>query len=714
MKQVAQAIRGGEPKLRDVPPPALRPGGVLVRTVFSLVSPGTERAVVSLAGQSLLGKARSRPDQVRQVIAKLRSEGLAATLDAVRGRLGGEIPLGYSSAGIVEAAGEGVSDIHPGLRVACAGMGHASHAERVFVPRNLLVPVPPGVDLREASTVTLGAIALQGIRRADVRLGERVGVIGLGVLGLLTVQMLRASGCHVFAVDLDRTKVELAASLGAEIALARDEPGLAERARTFGRGHGLDAAIVTAATDSSDPAILGAECCRLGGRLVIVGTTGLDIPRRLLYDRELDVRMARSYGPGRYDPVYEERGIDYPYAFVRFTEGRNMEEYLALLGRGEVDVGPLLTHEFGIEDAEEAYRLLLSEEGRSAVGLLFRYGAPAPDPRVVMAAVVGRGRSVAGSVGVSLVGAGSFARGVLLPALRREPRCFLSGVVTATGLSAVSAARLFRFRYATTALEEVLADEGTDAVIVATRHDEHARIAAAALRAGKDVFVEKPAALCREDLAMLAATVRETGRILMVGFNRRFAPAAREVQRLFRERSGPLQAVYRVDAGDLPADHWTRDPAVGGGRVRGEACHFVDLLCWLVGRPPVRVHAESLAGDGISATIRFEDGSVATLVYSVSGGPAGGKERLEVFGDGRTVVVDGFRRLTVAGSGRVRRIGVARDKGHRAELSAFVEAVRNGGPSPVPFSEAETSTRLTFALVESAARGRSLRLGEEA
>jgi predicted dehydrogenase len=676
------------------------------------VSPGTERAVVSLAGQSLLSKARSRPDQVRQVLAKFRSEGLSATLSAVRGRLGGEIPLGYSAAGVVLSTGDGVSDLHPGQPVACAGMGHASHAERIFVPRNLLAPVPEGVGLRQACTVTLGAIALQGVRRADVRLGERVGVIGLGVLGLLTVQMLRASGCHVFAVDLDLRRVKLAADLGAELALAREEEALVERARAFGRGHGLDAVIVTAATDSSDPAILGAECCRLSGRLVIVGDTGLDVPRRLLYDRELDVRMARSYGPGRYDPVYEDRGIDYPYAYVRFTEGRNMEEYLALLGRGEVDVEPLLTHEFGIEEAEAAYRFLMSEESRTAVGLVFRYGASDAGPAAVAPRIAERGRGRGDGLGISVVGAGSFARSVLLPALRAQSRCRLAGVVTATGLSAVSATRSFGFCYATTDLEEVLADETTDAVVVATRHADHARIAAAALRAGKDVFVEKPAALCPDELEDLEEAVRETGRILMVGFNRRFAPAARELKRRFADRTGPLQASYRVDAGALPADHWTRDPEVGGGRLKGEACHFVDLLCWLVGRRVVRVHSEALPGDGVTATLRFEDGSVASIVYSVAGGPAGGKERIEVFGEGRTVVVDGFRRMAVGADGRVRRKRFAADKGHRAELAAFLDAVRSGGPSPVPFPEAAASTRVTFALEESSRRGVVLELPE--
>jgi len=349
MKQVVQAIGGGAPRVLEVPPPALRPGGVLVRTSWSLVSAGTDRMIIDLAGQSLLGKARSRPDQVMKVLSKVRTDGLAATLDTVRAKLGSDLPLGYSAAGRVAAVGAGVSDLAVGQEVACAGMGHASHAEVIFVPRNLAVPVPEGLDLRSASTVTLGAIAMQGFRRAEPRLGERVGVVGLGLLGLLTVQILRSAGCHVLAVDLDPGKVRLARELGAEVAVERGAGGVEEKARAFGGGHGLDAVIVTAAASSSDPTVLAARMCRLGGRVVVVGAVGMDIPRRLFFEKELELRLARSYGPGRYDPDYEERGIDYPYPWVRFTEGRNMEEYVALLGRGEVDVEPLLTHEFGIE-----------------------------------------------------------------------------------------------------------------------------------------------------------------------------------------------------------------------------------------------------------------------------------------------------------------------------------------------------------------------------
>lgn len=715
MKQVAQAVHGGGTRVVETPVPALRPGGVLVRTAFSLVSPGTERMIVDLAGKSLVGKARSRPDQVRKVFAKIRTDGVLPVLAAVRARLEGEMPLGYSAAGRVVAVGEGVGDLRVGQEVACAGAGYACHAEVLFVPRNLVAPVPRGLPLRHAAAATLGAIALQGVRRAEVVIGERVGVVGLGLLGLITVQILRSAGCRVLAFDLDPARTALAKELGAEIALMPGEGDAAEIARGFGGGHGLDAVIVTAASESSEPAILAARLCRLGGRVVIVGAVGMDLPRNLFYERELDLRLARSYGPGRYDPAYEERGLDYPYPYVRFTEGRNLEDFLALLGRGEVDVAPLLTHEYGIEEGEAAYDFLMGEEGRSALGLLFHYpaadeGAPGDAARRVELAARRRPRPA--ELGVALVGAGAFARSVLLPALRAAPGVVPTGVVTATGLSGISAGRAGSFQYATTRFEDVLADEATAAVVIAVRHREHARLAAAALRAGKDVFVEKPLALTREELAEVEAAVAETGRLLFVGFNRRFAPAAQAFRDAFRGRSGPLQMVYRINAGPLPPEHWTRDREEGGGRILGEVCHFADFLGFLAGASPEEVAAAALPEDGVTATIRYADGSVGTILYSVNGDPALGKERIEAFAGGTSAVLDNFRRVEIASGGRVRRRKFSSGKGHREEIRAFVEACRTGKPSPLPAAAAAESTRATFAILESVARGGPVRPGD--
>jgi polar amino acid transport system substrate-binding protein len=664
--------------------------------------------VVDLAGKSLAGKARSRPDQVKKVLSKLKTDGIAATFHAVRARLKGDLPLGYSAAGRVVALGRGVDDLSIGQPVACAGAGYATHAEKLFVPRNLVTPVPRDLDLKYASTVTLGAIALQGVRRAEVTLGERVVVIGLGMLGLLTVQLLRSAGCHVLAVDLDPAKARLARTLGAELALSKEDGDAAGRGTAFTNGRGFDAAIVTAASTSSEPTVLAGRMCRLGGRVVVVGAVGMDLPRDLFYAKELDVRLARSYGPGRYDPQYEEKGIDYPYEYVRFTEGRNMEEYLALLARGDVDVDPLLDREFGIEEGEKAYEYLLSEEGRSTIGLLFSY----PEPEVEARPPAERGRvdlvhnaPATGGVGVGLVGAGAFARSVLLPALSRRPDFRPTGVVTASGLSAVGTGRDGGFRFATTQLSELLTDESTDAVFVATRHRDHARIAIAALEAGKDVFLEKPLAMTLAELGELGEMAVSTRRLLMVGFNRRFAPMVVALKKRFAARSGPLHMVYRVNGGPLPKEHWTRDIEEGGGRIVGEVCHFVDLLLFLAGKPPVRVSAEGLPDDGVSATIRFTDGSVGTVIYAVNGDPSLGKERIEVFGDGMSGHLDNFRRLTLASGGGARRVKAAGGKGHVEEVRAFLDAVRTGRPSPIPFSQAAWSTRATFAILQCLADG---------
>ncbi|MEN8148910.1 MAG: bi-domain-containing oxidoreductase [Planctomycetota bacterium] len=714
MKQVAQSLSGGRPRVLQVPEPALRPGGVLVTTRWSLISAGTERMIVDLAGKSLAGKARSRPDHVRKVLAKVRTDGLAATVNAVRARLKGDLPLGYSASGVVAAVGRGVEDLAVGQEVACAGAGHANHAEVVFVPRNLVVPVPRGLSLREAATVTLGAVALQGVRRTEPVLGERIAVIGLGMLGLLTVQLLRSAGCHVFAFDLDPAKARLAKSLGAEVAMSPEDGDAEAAARSASGGHGLDAAVVTAASSTSEPAVLAGRLCRLGGRVTIVGAVGLDLPRGLYYDRELDLRVARSYGPGRYDPDYEEKGIDYPYAYVRFTEGRNMEEYLSLLARGDVEVDPLLTGEFGIEEGERAYDFLMGEEGTDAIGLLFSYPEePSPArPAAERGRVDLRRRDPAeGGVGVGLVGAGAFARSVLLPALGRLPAFRPTGVVTATGLTAVATARDAGFAFATTDLDELLRDGETKAVLIATRHADHAGMAVAALEAGKDVFLEKPLAMSPRELDELSEAVAGSGRLLQAGFNRRFAPHVELLRRRFAGRAGPIHMLYRVNAGPIPAEHWTRDLAQGGGRIVGEVCHFVDLLLHLAGRPPVLVTAEGLPEEGVSATIRFADGSVGTIVYAVSGDPVVGKERLEVFGDGRSGIVDNFRVATVASGGRRTKLRGAGGKGHREQMRAFLEAVRTGGPSPVPYSQAAWSTRATFGILDSLAGGGAVELG---
>ena len=710
MKQVVQAVRGGRTRVAEVPAPSLRAGGVLVRTRWSLISAGTEKLIIDLAGKSLLGKARARPDLVKKTIEKVKREGVVATYRAVSGRLSGDVPLGYSASGEVLAVGHGVTGLSPGDRVACAGAGWANHAEILCVPRHLCARVPEGVDLRAACSATLGAIALHGVRTADARLGETAVVVGLGVLGQLAVQILRASGVRVVAVDTDASRAELAKRLGADAAVAGGDDAAAV-VRGLTGGHGADVAIVCAGSDSSEPVSLAASLCRRRGVVVVVGAVGMDLDRRTFYERELSLRMSTSYGPGRYDPQYEERGLDYPYAHVRWTEGRNLEAFLALVARGAVDVRPLVTHEFAIEEAGAAYDLVTGEKRESFLGIALRYDGDARAPLSPKEPARAKGRS--GGVRLGVIGAGQFGTAVLLPALKAAAGARLTAVATGSGSTADAVRRTFGFERAAADADEVLGAADVDAVVVATRHDSHAQLAAAALAAGKPCFVEKPLAIAAEDLARVVLAMRATPGLVCVGFNRRFAPASVALRKQLAARTSPLHARYRINAGAIPASHWTRDPEVGGGRIVGEACHFLDLVAFLAGSPVDTVYAERAGDDGAVALLRLADGSTATVDYVTAGDASLPKEHLEVHWEGTSWVLDDFRSLTKHAGGRRREVwSGSQDKGHAAEIAAFVRAVTKGEASPVPFDEAVAATEATFAVLDSIATGAAVDLGE--
>ncbi len=712
MKQIIQSYRSGELWLADVPGPALKSGGVVVRTAASLVSAGTERMIVELAKKSLIGKAQARPDLVRKVIDKIRTEGFGPTMTKVFAKLDTPIPLGYSCAGIVVEAGER-SGARVGDRVACAGAGYATHAEYNFIPRNLCVRLPDAVSFEDASYGTLGSIALQGVRQADLRLGESVAVLGLGLLGLLTVQLLKASGCRVIGSDPDPAKCELARSLGADEAVSS---GLAEAATAFTDGYGVDAVVIAAATKSNDPIEVAAEACRPKGRVVVVGLVGMDVPRDPFYRKELDLRLSMSYGPGRYDPSYEEGGHDYPYAYVRWTEQRNIGAFLDLVASGAVTPGRLTTHRFPIDDALRAYDLLEGKTDERYLGIVIDYPRPAEPvapPRRVELPVV---RPSSGRLGVGFVGAGNFAKSVLLPALARQADVTLTGLCTATGMSAVETGKRHGFRFATTSIDELLADEGTHVVFVATQHHTHAAFVLRALEAGKHVFVEKPLCMSPEELARIEEAVRSLpspGPCLTVGFNRRFSSHARAIRAAFAGHSTPLVVNYRVNAGVAPTDSWVQDPERGGGRVIGEVCHFVDLAEFLVGSPIESVSASSVRStdrrtvpeDSVVATLSFADGSLATIQYLAHGASQVPKERGEICADGVTAILDNYRATTFHG-GAHRSVTGTQDKGFDAEIDAFLGAVRGGGAWPIPFDGLVRTTRATFAILESLREGR--------
>ncbi len=710
MKQLLQNMRDGKAQVVEVPVPQARRGAALVQVASSLVSAGTERMVVEFAEKSLIGKAQSRPDLVRQVLDKARREGIVTTLESAFNRLDQPMALGYSSAGTVVAVGEGLTGFQVGDRVACAGGGYAVHAEYNLVPQNLLTPIPENVDFESAAFTTLGAIALQGFRLAQPQLGDRVAVIGLGLLGLLTVGIAKAAGCRVFGIDLDPTRVELARQMGAE---AVRRPEAEDAGQTFTDGRGFDAVLICADTKSNDPIQLAGALARDHGQVVAVGAVGLEIPRKIYYEKELTVQVSRSYGPGRYDSSYEEQGHDYPFGYVRWTEGRNMAAFVELLASGQLDVHPLITHRYEIDQAAETYELITGKQRQPFLGVLIHYPqtVQAPAQRIELAQPSVSAQPIKGEPGLGILGAGNYATAVFLPIVQKTGGVRRVCIATASGVSARHAAQRYGFRSASSSETEILEDPDIQIVAILTRHHLHARQIMAALAKGKHVFCEKPLAITPAEVDEIEARLAgmdENSPRLMVGFNRRFAPFSRQLQRFFDGRSQPMAIHYRVNAGFLPASHWTQDPLQGGGRIVGEGCHFIDYLTWLVGQPPVSVQASGLPDggryheDNVQLTFTFPDGSLGTLAYLANGDKAFPKERVEVFSGGRVAVLDDFRTLELVRNGRrtVMQSRLSQDKGHRAGWEAFLEAVRAMKAPPIPYSDILSVTRASFAAVE--------------
>lgn len=715
MKQLSQNLRSGKLSVDEVPSPSAQTGQVLVQAAFSLISAGTERTKVETGRKSLVGKALARPDQVRQVIQSVTEVGLTATYQKVKTRLDARSPLGYSASGIVISVGAGVMEFRPGDPVACGG-DTAAHAEIMAVPINLCARVPARVGLDLAAFTTLGAIALQGIRQADVRVGECVGVIGLGLLGQLTVQILKSAGCLVAGFDPNKDRCELSVRLGADTAASVEE-ALKNDLMALTSSRGGDAVIITAATSSDRPVELAGELCRDKGRVVVVGAVGLTLPREPYYQKELTFSISRSYGPGRYDPDYEEKGIDYPYGYVRWTEKRNMEAFLALLATGKVNALPLITHRFKLDQAEEAYALISKETPDPPLGVLFEYEQsrlPA-DTRI---SIKKNREAIVGRLSVGVIGAGHFAQGTLLPYLKKDHRVLLQGVATRSPLGSRDAGERFGFRYAASDSNEVLKDPDIQAVIITTRHESHASLSIQALAANKAVYLEKPLALSMSQVEEIIQAYdlsysNSRAPFLMVGFNRRFAPMIQEITGFFAGRREALSIMYRVNAGYVPADIWVQDPQQGGGRIIGEACHFIDLIQFLAGAPIHRVYAQALPNrgkyhdDNVSICLELEDGSVGTIVYVANGDKAIGKERLEIFGEGKIAILEDFRKLTLVyrGKTKVSRHRIA-DQGYSAEVAAWVEAVTSGNVEPVSFADAVSVTKTTFAVHTSLAERR--------
>lgn len=709
MKQVLQNFRTGVLKVDDVPETICKSGGVLVRNVTSLISAGTEKMAIDLAQKSLVGKAKERPDLVRQVISKVQKDGLAATLATVKARLDAPLALGYSCAGVVREVGHGAEAFRVGDRVACAGMNYASHAETIFIPKNLTVKIPDNVSFDEASFVTLGAIALQGVRTAEVKLGDAIGVIGLGLLGQMTVMLLKAAGCRVIGIDLDPNKIKLALEHGADAAVLRTD-NVEGAIAQFTGGAGVDAIIITAAADSNDPIELAGLIARDRAIVSMVGAVGMDIPRKVYYEKELQLRLSRSYGPGRYDAQYEEDGIDYPIGYVRWTERRNMQEFLRLLSVGAVKLDKLITHRFDIHDAEAAYDIITGKNKQPYLGVLLTY---AEKPTSTSAAnIISLKARTATATGVQLgvIGAGNFAKAVLLPRLAKTSGVNLVGIATATGRNAKTIGEQYGFGVCTSDYHALLARNDINTVLIATRHNAHARMAIDALRAGKIVYVEKPLAVSEGQLNQIVEVVEQTQGRVMVGFNRRFSALAAEMKQAI-EGAGALAITYRVNAGAIPQESWVQTEE-GGGRIVGEVCHFVDFLQFLTGAEPVEVFAYAAAtsnglNDTLSLVIRFSDGSTGNINYLATGDKSFPKERVEVYGGGRVAVLDDFRILEVWRNGK-RKVTkkITQDKGFDQEIAAFVEATRKGAAMPIDWQSLVRTTATTLQIEKSLRSGK--------
>lgn len=728
MKQLLQNLRSGVIEVADVPPPQLREGQILVQVSASALSAGTERSSIDFGKKSLVQKAKARPDLVKQVVAKAKREGIATALKAAANRLDKPRSLGYSCAGTVIGVGPGAGEFRTGDRVACAGTDHAVHAEIVAVPQNLAVKIADNVPFESAAFTTLGAIAMHGVRLTGTSVGETVGVIGLGIVGLLTVQILKSSGCQVVGVDFSSTRVMTGLQTGCDAA-SIDPEEFSNIVAEKTDGLGLDSVIIAASSPTSAAVEMAGEIARDRASIVVVGDVGIDIPRRVYYEKELSVRVARSYGPGRYDSAYEEKGRDYPVSYVRWTENRNMDAFVKLLSLGSIDPSLLVTHRFQISDALQAYELIAGKKNEPFLGVLLTYpGEPSGTAVIGLdETTIATERTDQGPA-IGLLGAGAFVSGTLLPTISRSKQTRLVGICSAKGVSGRHLQKKFRFEYCTTDEKHLMHDSNVNAVVIATPHHFHAIQAAAALDAGKDVFLEKPMAINEAQLSLLAqhfkepATESNQGRTpsLLVGFNRRFSPMIRSIKDFMTDVQEPLAIRCRVNAGFLSSDHWTNDPEIGGGRVIGELCHFVDTLTYLAGARPSRVFARSLgdsgkySGDNVIAILDFDNGAVGEITYLSNGDRTIGKEHIEVFGGERSAILDDFKQVTLTRDGRSKVSKQGRNnKGHRAEWEAFENMVRSGVPV-INFHDMVATTLTTFRIQESIRTGKAIAVDLEA
>ncbi|HZH95039.1 MAG TPA: bi-domain-containing oxidoreductase [Flavisolibacter sp.] len=710
MKQLIQNFKTGKLYVDEVPMPSVSEGTVLIENKYSLISSGTERSTVQVAQANLLGKARQRPDLVAQVFANIKKEGLSATIEKVRTKLDSLKAMGYSTAGTVLVSLDKGGKFRAGDRVACAGQGYASHAEIVAVPQNLVVKMPDNVDFEDAAFTTLGAIALQGVRQAEPRLGEKICVIGLGLLGQITCQLLKANGCDVFGIDLSERLIALANETSATKALHRNDPNLLAACDNFTNGHGFDSIIITAAAPSNDPIVLSTEICRKKGRIVVVGAVKMDVPRDPhFYRKELELRISCSYGPGRYDVGYEEGGVDYPIAYVRWTEQRNMEAFLEMVSKGLINLKPLITHTFSIDQAEEAYEIVLGKNPQPHIGILLKY----TDRAGKMSTFSKLKSEPQKELNVGFIGAGSFAQSYLIPTVKAAGAS-LDTVVTSKGITSKNVAEKFGFNFCSAEINDIINKREINTVFIATPHSSHASQVIESLKAGKNVFVEKPLAVTEDELNEIIAVKALHNLPLMVGFNRRFAPICVAVKKEFENAGEPLVINIRVNAGFIPKDHWTQIAEIGAGRIIGEMCHFIDLMQFFTDAEPVKVYADCINADNtkikqddnICIIVKFSDGSVGHLTYVANGDKSLAKEHIEVFGAGRVGVINDFQDGTIYAGNKANKLK-STGKGHQQEVKTFLSTLNEGKESPISFRSICLTTLTTFKIIDSLNTGLS-------
>jgi predicted dehydrogenase len=702
LKQLIQSFKTGELGLFDVPAPVCQENGALVQTTVSLVSAGTEKMLVDFAKKSMIAKAKDRPDLVKQVVDKMKKEGVRNTLEKVFTKLDTPIPLGYSLAGRVVQVGENCNGISIGDRVACGGAGYANHSEINYVPKNLMVKIPDGVDDIDASFVTVGAIALQGVRQTAPLLGEKIAVMGLGLLGQLTVQLLKANGCKVIGSDIDPDKMALAKKLGCDEVCHASE--LIAKTNEFTGGHGADAVIVVASTSSNGPITDAAEISRMRGRVVLVGMVGMDVPRNTYYKKELEIKLSMAYGPGRYDPEYEEKGVDYPYDLVRFTEQRNFEAFLGLIQEGKITPKDLITHSYDFDDAMTAYDLLEGKIKEKYLGIVLNY---TNEIKLDEHKIVQRTEQIVTSdkVNVGLIGAGNFTKSVILPNIGKAGGYALVGLCTATGVSAQGTGKKYDFKYITTDSDEIFKNSEINSVFVTTQHNKHAGAVIKAIESQKHCFVEKPLCIYEEELEAIKEVY--TGKnIVQVGFNRRFSPM---IEKMKKSVKGQISVNYRVNAGVIPKDVWIQDRTIGGGRIIGEVCHFIDTCSYLIGSDVESVFASTVNKndqsipdeDNVNIVLNYKNGSTATISYYAYGDGSMPKEYIEVFGNGVSMQMNDFRELTIFKGGKSSKEKSAnQDKGFVNEFIAFKESVKSGN-SAISFESIYNTTMTTFKILES-------------